>query len=83
MKMRRLERALSAHYEATVLNLAATLTPDTYARAVKAAEAATSICGYEDVKTANIQRYLAELDTLAVDTTPIKTLLIRKAPRSH
>ena len=58
-------------------DLAANLTPNTYPRAVAAAEAASRVRGCEDVKIANIQRYLAELDAPTIDTAPIKTLLLR------
>ena len=74
-RMRRLERALSTHYETMVLELVATLTADTYNRALSAAESVDRIRGYEEVKTANVQRYLAELDALAIDTQSVKALL--------
>ncbi|MEU1548307.1 indolepyruvate ferredoxin oxidoreductase family protein [Nocardia sp. NPDC005745] len=75
--MRRLERALSAHYEAMVIELAANLTPQTYRRAFDAATLAAEVRGYEDVKIANVRRYLAALEALAIDTAPVRMHLDR------
>ncbi|HEY4620122.1 MAG TPA: DUF6537 domain-containing protein, partial [Gaiellaceae bacterium] len=64
-RMRRLERALAEEYASMVSGLAATLEPESYERAVSAAEAIDLVRGYEEVKLAGLERYrerLAELD---------------------
>ncbi|SNT60465.1 indolepyruvate ferredoxin oxidoreductase [Asanoa hainanensis] len=63
-RVRRLERALLAEYEAVVADLVAGLTPGRHALAVEIAELPDQIRGYEDVKVANAARYRAELATL-------------------
>lgn len=68
--MRRLERSLLSHYEATVDELAAGLhngaaDETAYARAVEIAALPEMIRGYEEVKLANVEAYrkrLRELD---------------------
>jgi indolepyruvate ferredoxin oxidoreductase len=66
-RMRRLERELITHYEATIESLLTTLTPDTYGRAVAIASAAELVRGYEEVKMHNLRRYIARLRELGVD----------------
>ncbi len=70
-RMRRLERELITHYEATITNLASTLTPDTYDRACAIASAADLVRGYEEVKIRNLHRYVERLDELGVDTSSL------------
>ena len=65
-RMRRLERQLRDEYREMVLRLARELTPDTYATAVAAAEAADLVRGYEDVKLAGVARYHDRLAELGV-----------------
>lgn len=70
-RMRRIERKLITHYEATILNLLPMLAPDTYDRAVAIASAAELIRGYEEVKMHNLRRYVARLHELGVDASPL------------
>jgi indolepyruvate ferredoxin oxidoreductase len=70
-RMRRLERALLAQYQALLAEAAATLTADSYQRAISIAEAADLIRGYEDVKLRSVERYRARLQELGVDTRPL------------
>ncbi|WP_182358810.1 indolepyruvate ferredoxin oxidoreductase family protein [Tomitella gaofuii] len=65
--MRRLERGLLAHYEATVDGLLGELhTADGYARAVEFAGLPEIIRGYEDVKLANVATYRERLAALGI-----------------
>lgn len=65
-KMRRIERRLLAHYEETVLELAAELTAENYSRAVEFAEAADLVRGYEEVKMRNVAKYLTVVSRLGI-----------------
>jgi indolepyruvate ferredoxin oxidoreductase len=67
-RMRRIERQLIVHYEATVRALLPTLTPDTYDGAVAIASAAELVRGYEEVKMRNLRRYVTRLHELGVNT---------------
>ncbi len=68
-EVRRLERELRDEYRAMVLRLAGSLHSGTgdYDTAVAAAEAASEIRGYEDVKLAGVERYRQRLAELGVD----------------
>ena len=70
-KVRRLERQLLAHYEATVAGLIADLTADTYDTATLIAATPDLVRGYEDVKLRNATVYLQRLAELGVDTSTI------------
>jgi indolepyruvate ferredoxin oxidoreductase len=65
-EIRRLERALRDEYRAMVVELARTLSAETYATAIAAAEAAEEIRGYEDVKLAGVARYRSRLVELGL-----------------
>jgi indolepyruvate ferredoxin oxidoreductase len=65
-EVRRLERELRDEYRGLVRRLAEGLTPESYATAVAAAEAAQLVRGYEGVKLANVERYRARLAELGV-----------------
>ncbi|MCZ4551481.1 indolepyruvate ferredoxin oxidoreductase family protein [Gordonia rubripertincta] len=69
-KVRRVERTLAAHYEATVRDMAGSLSSNTHGVAVEFARAADIIRGYEDVKLRNVSAYLRELKRLGI-TGPI------------
>lgn len=64
--MRRLERALLAHYVVLVREVSNTLTAVSYATAIAIAEAPDLIRGYEDVKLRSIERYRTRLYELGV-----------------
>ncbi|GEL20668.1 indolepyruvate ferredoxin oxidoreductase family protein [Pseudonocardia asaccharolytica] len=64
--VRKLERLLAAEYRALMLRLAASLTAETYATALAAAQAADLVRGYEDIKLAGVERYRARLAALGV-----------------
>ncbi|WP_427892811.1 indolepyruvate ferredoxin oxidoreductase family protein [Kribbella sp. GL6] len=64
--VRKLERALRDHYRGLVVDLAATLDPESYDRSVQLAELPDLIRGYESVKLRNIDRYTAALEDLGV-----------------
>ncbi|SNT49431.1 DUF6537 domain-containing protein, partial [Rhodococcoides kyotonense] len=66
-----IERTLLAHYEATVLEMAAELTAKNYSRAVEFAEAADLVRGYEDVKLRNIVRYFGVLKRIRIEAPAI------------
>ncbi|WP_082570506.1 indolepyruvate ferredoxin oxidoreductase family protein [Mycobacterium sp. Root135] len=66
-KVRRIERALLAHYEATVHDLASRLSSENHSTAVELAQAADIIRGYEEVKLRNVANYLAALKRLGID----------------
>ncbi|ANY23870.1 indolepyruvate ferredoxin oxidoreductase family protein [Gordonia terrae] len=72
-KVRRIERRLVEHFEATVRRLIADLTADTHATALAVAEAADLVRGYEDVKLRNVDQYLGRLRSLGIDTAGILT----------
>jgi indolepyruvate ferredoxin oxidoreductase len=67
-KIRRLERRLSAHYEAMVRDFIATLTDESYDTALAAASAADLVRGYEEVKLRNVGRYVRRLREFGVST---------------
>ncbi|MGW4477858.1 indolepyruvate ferredoxin oxidoreductase family protein [Rhodococcus triatomae] len=64
--VRRVERELLAHYTATVRELAATLTTDSYDRAAEIAALADLVRGYESVKLDNVELYRTRLRELGV-----------------
>ncbi|WP_280265556.1 indolepyruvate ferredoxin oxidoreductase family protein [Nocardia wallacei] len=66
MHVRRVERALLAHYTDMVTTLAESLDRD-YDRAVEAAGLYDVVRGYEDVKLASIEVYLNRLGELGID----------------
>lgn len=66
-KVRRIERALVAHYETMIRELAVGLTNANYDRAVAAADAVDVVRGYEDVKLRNVAIYLEKLAELGVE----------------
>ncbi|MGB3697596.1 MAG: indolepyruvate ferredoxin oxidoreductase family protein [Gordonia sp. (in: high G+C Gram-positive bacteria)] len=70
--VRKVERALLAHYRDLIADRTATLTADGYRAAVDVARAPELVVGYEDVKLRNVDRYRARLSELGVDTTPIR-----------
>jgi indolepyruvate ferredoxin oxidoreductase len=63
-KVRRLERKLAAQYLEMVTELSGALSEGTYDDAVAAADAAEIVRGYEDIKVANVRRYVARLESL-------------------
>ncbi|MDV6976893.1 indolepyruvate ferredoxin oxidoreductase family protein [Mycobacterium intracellulare] len=67
-EMRRLERRLITHYEATINDLLRSLTRDSYEWALAVASAPDLIRGYEEVKVRNLGAYLARLDELGIAT---------------
>jgi indolepyruvate ferredoxin oxidoreductase len=69
--MRRIERQLVAHYEATISYLVQALTFDSYDTAVGIASAPQLVRGYEEVKMQNLRFYVARLDELGVDTAAL------------
>jgi indolepyruvate ferredoxin oxidoreductase len=64
--MRRLERHLIDHYEAMIDTLLENLTVESYDTAVAAARTADIVRGYEEVKLANVDRYVNALTELGV-----------------
>ncbi|MFF0487897.1 indolepyruvate ferredoxin oxidoreductase family protein [Nocardia sp. NPDC004068] len=64
-RVRRIERALLAHYTEMITALTATLATD-YDRAVRAAALADVVRGYEDVKLASIEDYRNRLRALDI-----------------
>ncbi|MEZ5154107.1 indolepyruvate ferredoxin oxidoreductase family protein [Rhodococcus zopfii] len=71
--VRKVERELLAHYTDTVRGLAADLSEDTYDRAVRIAELADTVRGYEDVKLRSIDRYRTQLAELGIGAQPEQT----------
>lgn len=65
-KIRRLERHLIDHYEAMIDAFIDNLTAESYDAAVAAARAADMVRGYEEVKLANVGRYVDTLTKLGV-----------------
>jgi indolepyruvate ferredoxin oxidoreductase len=65
-KMRRLERRLIDHYEAMIETFIKNSTAETYDTAVAAARAADIVRGYEEVKLANVDRYVNALAELGI-----------------
>ncbi|WP_054813592.1 indolepyruvate ferredoxin oxidoreductase family protein [Nocardia arizonensis] len=70
-RMRRLERALLAHYGAMVTALADDLDAANYDRAVEAAGLADLVRGYEEVKLAAVARYSDRLRALGIEAPPV------------
>ncbi|MTD55580.1 indolepyruvate ferredoxin oxidoreductase family protein [Amycolatopsis pithecellobii] len=66
--VRRLERALVAHYREVVTSLAESLTPENYERAVRVASLPDLVRGYEGVKLANVAHYRESLAAEGIDT---------------
>ncbi|ATL72082.1 indolepyruvate ferredoxin oxidoreductase family protein [Nocardia terpenica] len=66
MHVRKVERALLAHYAAMVTDLATTLESD-YDRAAQAASLADIVRGYEDIKLANVEIYRDRLRELGIE----------------
>jgi indolepyruvate ferredoxin oxidoreductase len=71
--MRRIERQLIDHYEATINDLIRALAPDSYDRAIDVASAPHLVRGYEEVKMVNLGLYIARLEELGVDTANLRT----------
>jgi len=71
--LRKVERRLVAHYQAMVVDFAATLTAASYDNAVSAASAPDIVRGYEDVKLRNVRTYITRLNALGVDTTVLNS----------
>ncbi|MEV6428854.1 indolepyruvate ferredoxin oxidoreductase family protein [Nocardia sp. NPDC051463] len=65
--VRRVERALLAHYTEMVTTLAADLDPAGYDRAVEAAALTDIVRGYEDIKLANVELYRNGLRELGIE----------------
>jgi len=65
-KLRKLERRLIDHYEAMITSLIVSLTAETYDAAVAAARAPDIVRGYEEVKLANVDRYVNALTDLGI-----------------
>ena len=65
-RMRRLERELAKEYESLVSELAERLEPESYERAVAAAEAIDLVRGYEEIKLAGVDRYRQRLEELGL-----------------
>ena len=68
-EMRRLERAIVAHYRGLLESLARELSPETYERATRIAALPDTVRGYESVKMRNIELYREQLraEGVAVD----------------
>jgi indolepyruvate ferredoxin oxidoreductase len=62
--VRRVERALPAEYRALIDKALVDLSPETYERAVKLANAPDLIRGYEEVKLRGVERFREEVRTL-------------------
>jgi indolepyruvate ferredoxin oxidoreductase len=69
--MRRIERQLVVHYEATMTDIFESLTADSYDTAVAVASAPELVRGYEEVKMENLLKYAARLRQLGIDTAPL------------
>jgi indolepyruvate ferredoxin oxidoreductase len=65
-RVRRIERRLIGDYQARVHQELATLSPETYERAVALAELPDMIRGYEEIKLENVRRYREALKAHAV-----------------
>jgi indolepyruvate ferredoxin oxidoreductase len=65
--VRKVERALLAHYTEMVATLANGLDPAGYDRAVQAAALADVVRGYEDIKLANVELYRDRLVELGIE----------------
>jgi indolepyruvate ferredoxin oxidoreductase len=64
--VRKVERALVAHYRDVVTGLVSALDPASYERAVEVAELPDMVRGYEHVKLRNVTAYRAELERLGL-----------------
>lgn len=69
--MRRIERQLVGHYEATMIDILQSLTADSYDRALAVASAPELVRGYEEVKMENLHKYVALLRQLGIDTSSL------------
>ncbi|MEV0293935.1 indolepyruvate ferredoxin oxidoreductase family protein [Nocardia sp. NPDC050710] len=69
--VRRVERALLAHYTEMVTALAADLDPSNYDRALEAAGLTDIVRGYEDVKLATVELYRDRLRGLGIEPPPV------------
>jgi indolepyruvate ferredoxin oxidoreductase len=69
--VRRLERALLAHYRDVVTALAADLSAQGYERAVRVADLPDVVRGYEGVKLANIATYRERLTEEGIDVSAL------------
>ncbi|MEE2057834.1 indolepyruvate ferredoxin oxidoreductase family protein [Rhodococcus artemisiae] len=65
--VRRIERALLAHYTAVIEQIVADLSAGSYDRAVLIAELPDMVRGYEDIKLRSVEQYCARLEELGVD----------------
>ncbi|WP_073876515.1 indolepyruvate ferredoxin oxidoreductase family protein [Mycobacterium paraffinicum] len=75
--MRRLERGLIDHYEAMINVLTEGLTADSYPTAVEAASAPDIVRGYEEVKLANVVRYVEALTKLGIQVPRLPSIETR------
>lgn len=82
-KMRKLERALAAHYSELLVELTENLSERTYGRAVDVAGAADLVRGYEEVKLRTVMTYVSRLDDLGVDTAALRAFLPETAGQAH
>lgn len=73
-KVRRIERTLLSHYEATITGLVSNLTTENYALAVQFAQAPELVRGYEDVKLRNVATYVRTVRELGIDGPAIEGL---------
>ena len=82
--MRRMERRLIDHYESTITALTEWLTVDGYQTAVDAARAPDLVRGYEEVKLANVERYIDALTEIGVPAPDLLATTPRRwaRPRS-
>jgi indolepyruvate ferredoxin oxidoreductase len=62
--VRRVERQLPGEYRALIEKALVDLSPDTYERAIRLANAPDLIRGYEDVKLRSVERFREEVRTL-------------------
>lgn len=70
-RMRRLERRLCEHYQASIDTLLEGLTSESYDHALAVACAPELVRGYEGVKMRSLTRYLERLDELGMDTSSL------------
>ncbi|GAB3562500.1 indolepyruvate ferredoxin oxidoreductase family protein [Amycolatopsis endophytica] len=70
-RVRRLERALVAHYRQVVTGLAESLTPENYERAVRIATLPDLVRGYEGVKLANLAVYRERLAAEGIEVADL------------
>ena len=67
-RVRRAERELIGEYTATVDDLLAQLSPQTYPRATEIARLPDLVRGYENIKLANVAQYRARMKELLTET---------------